>query len=111
MMSAAVKGLAGEKSEKKSWEMIFKNFNETHHFGNKGYKAGEKIAIKVNFNNDRSNTQPWWPGWAYPSPQALQAFLRQLVQNAGIPGEDITVFDCTDGRFISDPVFNRIMSD
>jgi hypothetical protein len=41
----------------------------------------------------------------------LQAFLRQLVQNAGIPGEDITVFDCTDGRFISDPIFNRIMAD
>jgi len=111
MMSAAVKATAGEKSEKKSWEMLFKNFNETHGFGNKGYKPGEKIAIKVNFNNDRSNTQPWTPGWGYPSPQMLQAFLRQLVQNAGIPGEDITVFDCTDGRIIIDPIFNRIMAD
>ena len=111
MMSTAVKQTAGEKTEKKSWEMLFKNFNETHGFGNKGYQAGEKIAIKVNFNNDRSNTKPWTPGWGYPSPQMLQAFLRQLVQNAGIPGEDITVFDCTDGRFISDPIFNRIMAD
>jgi len=67
MMSSAVMSVGGEKSEKKAWERVFKNFNDTHGFGNNGYKAGEKIAIKVNFNNDRSNTQPWWPGWAYPA--------------------------------------------
>ena len=111
MMSAAVLNLAAEKSEKKAWELIFKNYNDTHGFGNNAYKPGEKITIKVNFNNDRSNTQPWTPGRGYPSPQLLQAFLRQLVQNAGVPGEDITVFDGASGRFISDPVFNRIMAD
>ena len=111
MMSSAVTTVGGEKSEKKAWERIFKSFNDAHHFGNNNYKPGEKIAIKVNFNNDRSSTQPWWPGWAYPSPQMLQAFLHQLVHIAGVPAEDITVFDCTDGRFISDPVYNRIMSD
>jgi hypothetical protein len=111
MVSSAVKSLAGDRSEKKSWELIFKHFNDTHGFGNNGYKPGEKIAIKVNFNNDRSNSQPWTPGRGMPSPQLLQAFLRQLVQNAGVPGEDITVFDAASGRFISDPVYNRIMSD
>jgi hypothetical protein len=111
MMSKAVLNLAGEKSEQKAWELIFKNFNDTHEFGNNNYKAGEKIAIKVNFNNDRSNTQPWPSGRGMPTPQLLQAFLRQLVQNAGVPGEDITVFDATDSRFISDPVYNRIMAD
>jgi uncharacterized protein (DUF362 family) len=111
MMSTAVLNTAGEKSEKKAWELIFKEFNATHGFGNSGYKPGEKIAIKVNFNNDRSNTAQWTPGRGYPSPQMLQAFLRQLVQNAGVPGEDITVFDGASGRFISDPVYNRIMAD
>jgi len=111
MVSTAVRGLAGEKTEKKSWEMIFKNFNDTHGFGNKGYKAGEKIAIKINMNNDRSNTKPWPWGRGMPSPQLVQAFLRQLVQNAGIPPEDITLFDATDGRFISDPIYKRIMED
>jgi len=111
MMSATVQNLAGEKSDQKAWESIFKHFNDTHGFANAGYKAGEKIAIKVNFNNDRSATQPWTPGRGYPSPQVLQAFLRQLVQNAGVPGEDITVFDGASGRFISDPVYNRIMAD
>jgi hypothetical protein len=111
MMSSSVLNLAGEKSEKKAWESIFKNYNETHGFSGSGYKPGEKIAIKVNFNNDRSNEKPWTPGRGYPSPQLLQSFLRQLVQNAGVPGEDITVFDGASGRFISDPVYARIMAD
>ncbi|MEO8592377.1 MAG: DUF362 domain-containing protein [Candidatus Solibacter sp.] len=111
MMSKAVLGLTGEKSEAKSWEMVFKNFNDTHGFGNKGYQKGEKIAIKINMNNDRSNTKPWPSGRGMPSPQLVQAFLRQLVQNAGVPAEDITLFDATDGRFISDPIYNRIMAD
>jgi len=111
MVSTAVLGLTGEKSEKKAWEMIFKSFNDTHGFGNKGYKAGEKIAIKINMNNDRSNKDPWPSGRGMPSPQLVQAFLRQLVQNAGVPAEDITLFDATDGRFISDPIYNRMMED
>jgi hypothetical protein len=46
-----------------------------------------------------------------PSPQVIHAFLRQLVQNAGVPAEDITLFDATDTRFISDPIYKRIMAD
>jgi len=111
MVSDAVQALAGEKSEKKAWENIFKYFNDTHGFGNKGYKKGEKIAIKINMNNDRSNTAPWPSGRGMPSPQLVHAFLRQLVQNAGVPAEDITLFDATDGRFISDPIYKRIMAD
>ena len=66
MMSSAVQNTAGEKSDKKAWEAIFKNFNETHGFASGAYKPGEKITIKVNFNNDRSNSRPWTPGRGYP---------------------------------------------
>jgi uncharacterized protein (DUF362 family) len=111
MMSTALLKYAGEKSEMKAWEMIFKHFNATHAFPNKGYQPGEKVAIKVNFNNDNRTKNTWTPGRGFPSPQLLQAFLRQLVQNAGVPGEDITVFDAASGRYISDPVFARIKSD
>src|SRR5262249_2477692 len=106
MVSSALQNLTGEKSDKKSWEQIFKHFNKTKGFGNNGYKAGEKIAIKVNFNNDRSNKDPWPSGRGMPSPQVLHAFLRQLVQVAGIPAQDITVFDATNDRYIGDPVYN-----
>jgi len=111
MVSTALQGLAGKKSDKAAWESIFKHFNKTKGFGNAGYKAGEKISIKCNMNNDRSNTAPWPSGRGMPSPQVVHALLRQLVQAAGVPGEDITFFDATDGRFISDPIYNRIKAD
>jgi uncharacterized protein (DUF362 family) len=111
MVSTAVQGVGGKKSDKASWDAIFKHFNKTKGFGNAGYKHGEKIAIKCNMNNDRSNTAPWPSGRGMPSPQVVHALLRQLVQQAGVPGEDITFFDATDGRFISDPIYKRIMSD
>jgi uncharacterized protein (DUF362 family) len=111
MVSTALQGLTGERSDKKAWDALFKHFNQVKGYGKNGYKPGEKIAIKVNFNNDRSNTQPWPSGRGMPSPQVVHAMLRQLVQNAGVPGEDITVFDATNDRYIGDPVYNRIMSD
>jgi Domain of unknown function (DUF362) len=111
MVSTALLGLTAEKSEQKAWEALFRNFNKTHGFGNAGYKRGEKIAIKINMNNDRSNTKPWPSGRGMPSPQLIHAFLRQLVQNGGVPPEDITLFDATDNRYISDPIYNRIMAD
>jgi hypothetical protein len=111
MVSTALQGLTGEKSDKKAWEALFRHFNQTHGFGNNGYKAGEKIAIKINMNNDRSNTAPWPSGRGMPSPQVTHALLRQLVQNAGVPAEDITLFDATNDRYIGDPIYNRIMAD
>lgn len=111
MVSTAIQNLTGMKNDKAAWEALFKNFNKTKGFGNAGYKRGEKIAIKCNMNNDRSNTQPWPSGRGMPSPQIVHALLRQLVQNAGVPGEDITFFDATDNRFISDPIYNRIKGD
>jgi hypothetical protein len=111
MVSTSLKGLTGKKTEKEAWDALFRHFNQTRSFGDGGYKRGEKISIKVNFNNDRSNTVPWPSGRGMPSPQVAHALLRQLVQVAGVPGEDITVFDATDGRYIGDPVYDRVKSD
>ena len=51
MVRQAVMTVAGAKSPKAAWKALFKNFNKTHGKGNKGYKKGEKIAIKLNMNN------------------------------------------------------------
>jgi hypothetical protein len=111
MVSTAIQGLTGKKSDKAAWDALFKHFNQVRNFGNVGYKPGEKIAIKINMNNDRSNTAPWPSGRGMPSPQVAHALLRQLVQAAGVPGEDITLFDATNDRYIGDPIYNRVKSD
>lgn len=110
MVSTAVQGLTGKKSDREAWDALFRHFNQTRKFGNAGYSRGEKIAIKINMNNDRSNTKPWPSGRGMPSPQVAHALLRQLVQ-AGVPGEDITLFDATTDRYIGDPIYNRVMND
>jgi len=111
MVSASLTGLTGEKSERAAWDALFRHFNQTRRFGDNGYQPGEKIAIKINMNNDRSNTKPWQSGRGMPSPQVAHALLRQLVQSTGVPGEDITLFDATTDRYIGDPIYNRVMSD
>lgn len=109
--STSLQKLTGERSDKKAWEMLFKHFNETHKTGSGGYKPGEKISIKINMNNDRSNTEPWPSGRGMPSPQFAHTLLRQLVQEAGVRPEDIILYDATNDRFIGDPIYNRVMSD
>ena len=83
MVSKSLQGLTGQKSDKEAWGALFRHFNQTRKFGDAGYKPGEKISIKINMNNDRSNTAPWQSGRGLPSPQVAHALLRQLVQDAG----------------------------
>jgi hypothetical protein len=113
MFSTAVQGLTGKKTDKEAWLAIFQHFNETRKLGKVGYKPGEKIAIKLNMNNDRAEptVKPWPSGRGMPSPQMVHAMLRGLVLQAGVPAKDITVFDATDGRYISDTLYKRIVAD
>ena len=104
MMSRAIRALSGSENDAAAWDKLFKDFNKTHSRGNVGYKSGQKIFIKINYvgcikvgsrrpvtkledynlrSLDYMNT----------SPQMIIALLRQLVDEAGVNGEDITVGD------------------
>ena len=60
MTSRLVQDVTGRKNDKQAWDALFRSFNETHKFGNSGYRPGEKIAIKINCNQDRA------PEWGAP---------------------------------------------
>jgi uncharacterized protein (DUF362 family) len=60
MTSRMVRDLTGRKNDKQAWDALFRSFNETRKLGNSGYRPGEKIAIKVNCNQDRA------PEWGAP---------------------------------------------
>ena len=51
MFSIGVQQLTGTSSDANAWSSIFCYFNEVHGNGNTNYQLGEKIAIKLNFNN------------------------------------------------------------
>jgi uncharacterized protein (DUF362 family) len=102
MVSKSVRWVIGKTSDAQAWEAIFQYFNRTHGRGNRGYRAGEKIAIKVNMNNttdhgasNRLNT----------SPHLVLSILRQLVETARVEQSAITVLDPS--RFIPQYLYDK----
>ena len=104
MISRAVRSLTGEKTDTEAWNKLFENFNETHGRGKSGYKGGEKIVVKVNYvgcmqawrgntvnSIDEYNLRS--ADYMNTSPQVIIALLRQLVNEAGVKEDDITVGD------------------
>ncbi len=104
MVSANLQTLTGEKDDKQAWKSLFQFFNHTHKAGSGGYRPGEKIAIKLNSNQDRPGA--WRFGAGMPTPQAIYSLVHQLITVAGVPGQDITLYDAS--RYIGDPIYDRI---
>jgi hypothetical protein len=106
--------LTGKKDVKKSWDAMFKFFNLKKHNKMVGYTKGEKIFIKLNQGQagwvlnkeDKAN------GYALPKtlpknqenrkismpptengPYVVLELLRELINEAGVPQEDIYLGD------------------
>ncbi len=94
MMTQALLNLTGIADPVAAWDSLFKYFNRTRYNQiNTGYQAGDKIAIKV--NNIYSRFYEWTDSQDNrPCPQMLHALLWQLVNEAGVPDVDITIYDC-----------------
>jgi hypothetical protein len=104
MISGALQTSTGEKSDKAAWNALFRFFNQTRGLGGAGYRPGEKVAIKLNSNQDRPGA--WRRGAGMPSPQVVYSLLHQLITVAGVPGRDITFYDAS--RYIGDPIYDKI---
>jgi len=114
MFKDGILKLAGKKDLAKSWDAIFKNFNEKKINKNKGYTKGEKIFIKINqgqsnwvlsqedkkngyvishkkAEGDRRNSKSMTP--TETGPYVVLELLRELVNEAGVNQEDIYVGD------------------
>jgi len=103
MISGMIRGLSGRQDDREAWDALFRHFNKTHGKGDVGYKAGEKIVIKVNLVGciigDRGNVDPkgydMVSGLDYmnTSPQVMIGLIRQLVRAAGVRQADISIGD------------------
>jgi hypothetical protein len=118
MTSRSLQALTGRKNDRQAWDALFRDFNQTRKLGRLGYRRGEKIAIKINCNQDRSaewgvpppprpggRTRP--PLNGLPSPHLVAALVAQLIE-AGVPGEDILLYEVAVGRTIGQPIAGRI---
>jgi len=110
MFSVGVQNLTGASDDSDAWNSIFSYFNVAHGNGNVGYQPGEKIAIKLNFNNALGGT-----GDPYvredndrdASPYVAKALLHQLVNVVGVAQGDIALFDAS--RPIPNCFYNRVL--
>ena len=137
MVSRLLLDVTGRKNDKQAWDAIFRSFNETHKGGRAGYRPGEVIAIKINENQDRGadwnnmlrnygpprggagdrggapppGAMPRLPAGplnGFPSPHAVSALVAQLIEQGGVRGEDILVYDACGERNIGQPIINKI---
>jgi hypothetical protein len=110
MTRKSIRALTGESDDIQAWDTLFRHFNQINDFGDVGYEYGEKIAIKINMNQDAG--APISPGWGpragMPSPHVVYALLDQLINKAGVPGSAITLYDAS--RYIGDPIYDKVRS-
>jgi hypothetical protein len=102
MLSAALTSITGEKDQSKAWDALFRYFNKTKKMKDEGYHSDQKIAVKINENNTNSHANN---NELNASPQMVLALIQSLVNDAGVPQKNITVFDAS--RFITDNIFNK----
>ena len=106
MVSKSIQTLTGEPNDTCAWDALFRHFNQTNGFGDVGYQYGERVAIKINMNQDAGST--WGPAVGMPSPHVVYSFLYQLINVVGIPGSSITIYDAS--RYIGDPIYDKVRS-
>ena len=103
MMRQAVTMLTGENDAKKAWKALFRHFNREHGRGNRGYKRGEKIAVKLNLNNAITHRDTIELN---SSPFTTLALVRSLVRDGGVRQQDIIL--CEPSRAITDSIYNKV---
>ena len=87
MMSEAIRALTNQPTVNAAWTYLFTHHNSDNH----DYQQGEKIAVKLNLNNNIHdiNTNQ------VPMIQTIRALLNQLVNQKGVREEDIIIYDTT----------------
>jgi hypothetical protein len=102
LLSQTLYSLTNIKNQKKSWDALFHFFNKTKRNIDAGYQAGQHIAIKINLNNTNkheSNNE------INANPQLILSLLKSLVNEAGVPQENITLADPS--RFLTNNIFDK----
>ena len=112
MLSNSLQWLTGETTDSLSWKALFTYYNNRHGKGSVGYAKGERIAVKLNCNQNQDNNfknDSTYGNNHYAAPQLVRALVRQLVKQAGVPDSLITFYDAT--RFIPKTIYDSCHSE
>ncbi len=106
MVSSAIISLSGISDGALAWDATFRSFNIRKGKGDTGYQNGEIVFLKTNatsswgapgkwgmYWDDLSKTESWRPDIAESNPYVVFALLKELVNKAGVPQQNIYVGD------------------
>ncbi len=94
MFSESLDAITGATTAYNAWDILFRDTNKRKGVGDIGYTPGDKISIKVNLvmgltgAKEKANH----PG---PVPQLLMSLVKSLIDEVGVPGNKITVYDAS----------------
>lgn len=94
MLVAGLLDLTSANTMQEAWHKLFEYRNiKNSHTG--GYKAGQKIAVKINMNGagEYDDDPSGRVASSYGNAVLLKALLVSLVKDAGVRSSDITVYD------------------
>ncbi|MCR4852801.1 MAG: DUF362 domain-containing protein [Prevotella sp.] len=103
MIPETLMQLTGKADAKSAWKALFKHFNKQHGRGNRGYKKGETIAVKLNMNNAITHHDTIELN---SSPFLTLALVRSMVKDGGVRQQDIIL--CEPSRAITDSIYNKV---
>lgn len=103
MIREMVMALTAKSNPRDGWKAMFTNFNKKSGKGDRSYKPGEKIAIKLNMNNAITHHDTIELN---SSPFVTLALVRSLVNDGDVRPGDIIV--CEPSRAITDSIFDKL---
>ena len=88
LLDRVVLNLSGGASVIDAWDRLFRFHNQKMGRGDRGYTAGETIAVKINLNSGGGGSNN-----VDASPQLVRALLEHLVNRVGVAQANITFYD------------------
>jgi len=107
MVGNIVTNLSGQEDYAKAWGKIFEHYNKKRFNKKTGYKKGEIVAIKINMNS--TNRPQRTTNYTDAAPQTVYSVVEQLVKYAGVPEENIVIYDAK--RYILADLLEKIWKD
>lgn len=104
ILSVTLRKLTGSNKDKDAWDKIFKYYNKNiRGVTNRPYQAGEIVALKINLNNSSDKKAD---NQSDATPQLVLAMVRQLVNNAKVPQNNIIIYDVR--RYIYPAILSEV---
>ena len=92
MFTESLDAISGATRTDYAWSNLIHYRNIQRGKGDVGYSPGEKVAIKANLLIGLSGGKERASGPG-PTPQLLLTIVDDLINEVGVPGQDITVYD------------------